>query len=78
VLVVPFPPRVPTAIVAVRTSPCFVQRVERLPLRIDADVRVPTDADPQKVSAEFEDGVLNVHLPKSPTARPRSIDVKVS
>jgi HSP20 family protein len=39
---------------------------------------VPTDADAQKVSAEFKDGVLNVHLPKSPMAKPRSINVKVS
>ena len=39
---------------------------------------VPTDVDQQKVAAEFKDGVLNVHLPKSPSAKARTIDVKVS
>jgi HSP20 family protein len=53
-------------------------RIERSYGKFVRRLAVPTDADPQKVSAEFEDGVLNVHLPKSPTARPRSIDVKVS
>jgi HSP20 family protein len=30
------------------------------------------------VSAEFADGVLNVHLPKSEKAKPRQIEVKVA
>jgi HSP20 family protein len=34
--------------------------------------------DPQKVAAEFKDGVLKVHLPKTPSAKPQSIEVKVS
>lgn len=39
---------------------------------------LPTEIDATNVSAEFKDGVLNVHLPKSETARPRAIDVKVA
>lgn len=39
---------------------------------------LPTEIDATRVSAEFKDGVLNVHLPKSETARPRAIDVKVA
>jgi HSP20 family protein len=30
------------------------------------------------VSADFKDGVLIVHLPKSEKARPKSIEVKVA
>jgi HSP20 family protein len=52
-------------------------RIERSYGKFVRRLAVPTDADPQKVSAEFKDGVLNVHLPKSPAVKPRSIDVKV-
>jgi HSP20 family protein len=53
-------------------------RVERSYGKFVRRLSVPTDVDQQKVSAEFKDGVLNVHLPKSPAAKPRTIDVKVS
>jgi HSP20 family protein len=39
---------------------------------------LPTDVDPEKVRAEFKDGVLNVMLPKAPTAKPKLIDVTVA
>jgi HSP20 family protein len=39
---------------------------------------VPDDADADKVSAEFKDGVLKVHLPKSEKAKPKQIEVKVA
>jgi HSP20 family protein len=39
---------------------------------------VPDDVDTQKVSAEFKEGVLNVQLPKAPSAKPRAIEVKVA
>jgi HSP20 family protein len=38
---------------------------------------MPIDIDPEKVRAEFKDGVLNVYLPKAPSAKPKLIDVKV-
>lgn len=38
---------------------------------------VPTEVDASKASAEFRDGVLSVHLPKSPIAKPKTITVKV-
>jgi HSP20 family protein len=53
-------------------------RVERSYGSFVRRVSVPTDVDPQKVSAEFKDGVLNVHLPKSENAKPRAVNVKVS
>ena len=39
---------------------------------------VPPDADEAKIDAEFKEGLLKVHLPKSEKARPKTIDVKVS
>ena len=53
-------------------------RVERAYGRFERHVSLPAEVDPKKVSAAFKDGVLSVHLPKSPTARPQSIEVKVS
>jgi HSP20 family protein len=53
-------------------------RIERSYGRFVRRLAVPTDVDQSKVAAEFKDGVLNVHLPKSAIAKPRAIDVKVS
>jgi HSP20 family protein len=39
---------------------------------------LPNEVDASKVQADFTNGVLNVHLPKSATAKPKAIDVKVS
>ncbi len=52
-------------------------RVERAFGSFNRTFMVPTDADPEEVTAEFTDGLLQIHLPKSEQARPRSIDVKV-
>ncbi|MGA7881530.1 MAG: Hsp20/alpha crystallin family protein [Terrimicrobiaceae bacterium] len=38
---------------------------------------LPEGAAGDKISAEFKDGVLKVHLAKSPEAKPKSINVKV-
>jgi len=38
---------------------------------------MPTEIDPDKVRAEFKEGVLNVILPKAPAAKPKVIDVKI-
>ncbi len=39
---------------------------------------LPTDVDAPNVKAEFKDGVLNVHLPKAASAKPKAIEVKVA
>lgn len=38
---------------------------------------VPEDADSAEIAADFKDGVLKVWLPKSLTAKPKAIEVKV-
>jgi HSP20 family protein len=39
---------------------------------------LPTEVDGPNVSAEFKEGVLNVHLPKAPNGKPKAIAVKVT
>jgi HSP20 family protein len=39
---------------------------------------LPTEVDGTKVQAEFKEGVLSVHLPKSAKALPKHIEVKVA
>ena len=39
---------------------------------------LPDAIDEEKLKAEFKDGVLNLHLPKSEKAKPKAIDVKVA
>lgn len=53
-------------------------RVEREYGRFERRLSLPTDVDPKKIAAEFKNGVLQVHLPKSPTTKPQSIEVKVT
>jgi len=53
-------------------------RVERSYGRFMRRIGLPSDVDQQKVKAEFADGVLHVHLPKSAEARPTSVEVKVN
>ena len=38
---------------------------------------LPEDADSTKVTAEFRDGVLKVHLPTTPIARSKALEIKV-
>lgn len=53
-------------------------RVERAYGRFVRRMAVPTGVDPKRVAADFKDGVLHVHLPKSEEAKPRAIDVKIA
>jgi HSP20 family protein len=53
-------------------------RVERAYGSFARSFTLPEDADAAKVSADFKDGVLIVHLPKSEKARPKSIEIKVA
>ena len=53
-------------------------RLERAYGSFARSFTVPEDADPERVSADFKDGLLKVHLPKSEKARPKSIEVQVA
>ena len=53
-------------------------RVERAYGSFMRSFTLPEDADGSKVNAEYKDGVLKVHLPKSEKTKPKSIEVMVS
>lgn len=53
-------------------------RVERAYGSFLRSFTLPEDADGSKVAAEYKDGILNVHLPKSENAQPTSIEVTVA
>ena len=52
-------------------------RVERSYGSFLRSFSLPEHIDDTKVRAEFKDGVLNVRLPKSPAAKPKSLQVKI-
>jgi HSP20 family protein len=52
-------------------------RIERSYGTFRRSFTLPEDADSTKVTAEFRDGVLKVHLPTTKTARSKAIEVKV-
>src|SRR5881409_943798 len=53
-------------------------RVERAYGSFGRSFSLPDDASPAKVTAEFKDGVLTVHLAKDEKAKPQQIEVKVA
>jgi HSP20 family protein len=52
-------------------------RVERSYGSFVRSFTLPDDADGAKLSAEFKDGILKVHLPKTENAKRKAIEVKV-
>lgn len=51
-------------------------RIERSHGSFLRSFTLPEGCDPAQVNAEFKDGVLNVHLAKSPKAQPKAIEIK--
>lgn len=52
-------------------------RIERSFGTFRRSFTLPEDADSTKVTAEFRDGVLKVHLPTTPVAKSKATQVKV-
>ena len=53
-------------------------RVERPYGTFVRNFTVPDYGDDNRLTAEFKNGLLTVHLPKSEKAKPKSIEVTVS
>ena len=53
-------------------------RVERGYGTFMRSFNLPEDADANKVKAEFKNGLLTVHLPKSEKAKPKEIEVNIA
>jgi len=53
-------------------------RMERCYGSFRRSFAIPDDANGEKVTAEFKDGLLHVHLAKSEKAKPKAIEVKVA
>lgn len=53
-------------------------RIERVHGTFVRSFTLPDNADGAKVNAEFKDGVLKIHLPKTAKAKPKAVEVKVS
>ena len=53
-------------------------RVERSYGSFVRSFTLPESVDEGSVKAEYKDGVLNLHLPKSEKVKPKAIDVKVA
>ncbi len=53
-------------------------RTERSYGRFVRSFTLPDSVDEAKVRAEYADGMLHLHLPKSEKAKPKQIDVKIA
>jgi len=53
-------------------------KVERSYGKFVRQFALPTEVEATKVQAEYKDGMVNVHLPKTALAKPKTIEVKVA
>ncbi|HLB38862.1 MAG TPA: Hsp20/alpha crystallin family protein [Actinomycetota bacterium] len=53
-------------------------RIERSYGSFARSIRLPHVADPERIDASFDKGVLSVRVPKVEAAKPRTIEVKTS
>jgi HSP20 family protein len=52
-------------------------KVERAYGKFVRQFALPREVEAEKIKAEFKDGVLHLHLPKTAAATPKAIEVKV-
>ena len=55
-----------------------VYRIERSFGSFARTIELPSNVDSKRVEARFKDGVLQITLPKSESAKPKEIEVKVN
>ena len=55
-----------------------VYRAERFFGRFQRTVTLPAPVSPEKVTAQYKDGLLTITLPKTEEAKPKHIDVNLS
>ena len=53
-------------------------RVERVHGKFCRSFQLPTAVQSNKISADFNDGILTIRLPKAEEAKPKAIEVKIS
>jgi HSP20 family protein len=53
-------------------------RVERAYGRFERSFTLPEGTEPGKITSEFKEGVLTVHVPKNPEASPKAVKVTVA
>ncbi len=53
-------------------------RIERSYGSFERSFTLPDDTDKTKVTSDFKDGILSIHIPKTPSAKPKEIEVKVT
>lgn len=52
-------------------------RIERSYGRFERTFALPDNADAMKVTSNFKDGLLEVHLAKNPVAKPKATEIKI-
>lgn len=52
-------------------------RIERSYGRFERSFSLPEEADADKITSEYKDGILTVHLPKNPSIKPSSHQIPV-
>jgi HSP20 family protein len=62
--------------VATYDDAASVHRRERSAGEFDRTLSVPVPVDPAGISAEYQNGVLSLYLPKAQSAKPRTIKIK--
>jgi HSP20 family protein len=53
-----------------------VHRRERLASSFDRTITLPVRIDPDRIKAEYRDGILALFIPRAETDKPRSIDIE--
>ena len=57
-------------------EPAEEGKAERRHARLERTVMLPPGFEPEKVEARYRNGVLEIHVPRTPEAQPRRIEVK--